>query len=484
MPTELDMKAMDAELQNTLSHVGYAKVLVSLKPQLAAATTDFAETSLEKHFTPPSAQEAESLALAAEDAASNTPKRRRALAKRAVRVYPRLGLAIGFVDSNGAAGLAADASVDVVVPAPQLSLIRPVDVTPAKAASGTTWGIDRLRVEELWDAGITGKGVVVGHLDTGLDGKHPVLKDAIAAFAEFDLAGDPVPGAQPWDSGRHGTHTAGTIVGRPTGNGKVGVAPEAKLASAMVIEGGQVLDRILAGMEWILEKNARILSMSLGLRGFTPAFQVIVDALRGQNVLPVIAVGNEGPLTSRSPGNYPNVLSVGACAEDETVASFSSSETFARTDDPFVPDLVAPGVAVLSCVPGGSYAEMRGSSMATPHVAGLAALLLQAKPGATVDELESAILQSCNRPASMSQDRANRGVPDAPAAIAALTGHQLAPLAAAAKPAKAAKTRKKTARRKPAPKRATRLRSKARKASRAPGRKASQQKAKKPRRTR
>src|SRR5204863_1085458 len=99
------------------------------------------------------------------------------------------------------------------------------------------------------------------------------------------------------------------------------------------------------------------------------------------------AVGNEGPNTSRSPGNYANVLSIGAMDDRDRVADFSSSQRFQRDTNPLVPDLVGPGVGVLSCIPNNGYAEMDGSSMATPHIAGLAALLLQASPDATADQL-------------------------------------------------------------------------------------------------
>jgi subtilisin len=202
------------------------------------------------------------------------------------------------------------------------------------------------------------------------------------------------------------------------------VAPEAKVASAMVIEGGQVIDRILAGMDWIIGEGARILSLSLGLRGYTPAFQAIVDALRAAGVLPVVAVGNEGAMTSRSPGNYANVLSVGALNSDNAVADFSGSQKFNRPDDALVPDLVGPGVGVLSCVPNKKYAKMDGTSMATPHIAGLAALLLSAVPGASVDELEQAIFGSCSLAGGMPAARANRGVPDGVKALGLLRSSQ------------------------------------------------------------
>jgi len=182
-----------------------------------------------------------------------------------------------------------------------------------------------------------------------------------------------------------------------------------------------VVARVLGGMDWAVGKRVRVLSMSLGIRGWEESLRSLVQRLRALGVLPVFAVGNEGPGTSRSPGNYPAALSVGASDRNDLVAHFSSSQRFQRTKDPLVPDLVAPGVDVLSCVPGG-FDLMDGTSMATPHVAGLAALLIQAVPKVTVAKLERAIFTSCTRPGSMQKDRAHRGIPNGPGALASLGG--------------------------------------------------------------
>ena len=350
------------------------------------------------------------------------PKRAVAAAVPKVRTYPNLGLMLGTINKEGLKGLKQDERVRAVTHAPQLSLIRPVESAAAAAVGDVTWGLKHLEIPELWDKGFTGKGVLVGHLDTGVDGTHPALKGAIAHFAEFDPIGEPVPGAQPHDTDEHGTHTAGTIAGRKVGATAFGVAPDATLASAIVIEGGNVIARILAGMDWAVGLGVRILSMSLGLRGFVEDFLPVTRILRARGVLPVFAVGNEGPGTSRSPGNYAEALSVGAHNADDEVADFSSSQTFVRPVDPTVPDLVAPGVDTISSVPGGGFAKMSGSSMATPHIAGLAALLFEAMPAATIDQVESAIFASCVLPSSMTADRANRGVPNGPRALAALQG--------------------------------------------------------------
>jgi subtilisin family serine protease len=110
---------------------------------------------------------------------------------------------------------------------------------------------------------------------------------------------------------------------------------------------------------------------------------------------------------------------------DNQVADFSSSQQFQRAINPICPLLVGPGVDVTSCVPDGKFKTMDGTSMATPHIAGLAALLLQAQPTATANQLEAAIIGSCSLPGSMEQGRADHGVPDAEKAFQLLTGSPL-----------------------------------------------------------
>jgi len=340
-----------------------------------------------------------------------------------VRYYPHLGVALGTVTRAGLAALRKDEQVEDVLGAPQISLIRPTRASGVALRARATWGIRRLVVPTLWEQGLTGKGVLVGHLDTGLDGTHPALQTAIESFAEFDRFGrQVVPARSPHDTGEHGTHTAGTIAGRPHGNRHVGVAPGAGLASAIVIEGGQVVARVLGGMDWAVGQGVKILNMSLGLRGWMTDFLPLTKILRDRGILPVFAVGNEGPGTSRSPGNYADALSVGGMDGSDFVYVDSSSQRFARPVDPVVPDVVAPGVDVISARPGGGYQSMDGTSMATPHVSGLAALLLEAKPDAAVDELERAILASASLEPGWPPDRVGRGLPDARLALEILTG--------------------------------------------------------------
>jgi subtilisin family serine protease len=336
--------------------------------------------------------------------------------------YPNLGILLGTATRGGIGKLRASAAVAKVVGAPTIRLIRPKRKKPVKLTATLTWGLRALRVERLWEAGLSGKGVLVGHLDTGADGSHPALKGAIKEFAEFDDLGRMVsPAPKPYDTEDHGTHTAATIAGRAVAGRHVGVAPGAKLASAIVIEGGNVVARVLGGMDWSVGQGVRILSMSLGFPGYWDDFVELTKLLRARGILPVFAVGNEGPGESRSPGNYAEALSVGAHNRSNEVAYFSSSQRFDRKRDAIVPDLVAPGVAIPSAKPGGGYQEMDGSSMATPHVAGLAALLMEAQPDRSVADIEKAIFASCVLPQGMQQARANRGIPDAVRASEALS---------------------------------------------------------------
>jgi subtilisin len=402
---------MPGTIQDQLKAFGVARVIVVLRAGGAAAAAD--ASAVKKHFTTSEFSPATQLAASIPRAKTPPP----------IVEYPNLGVALGTVDRAGLQKLRADKKhVAAVVAAPQLSIIRPTRVAAAKLTKELTWGIDRLGVSKLWDQGYVGQGVLIGHCDTGVDGSHAALKEAIEDYAVFDDLGRQVkaPPAPPEDTDEHGTHTAGTIAGRPVGGRHIGVAPGARLASATVIEGGDVAARVLGGLDWCISLGVRVVSMSLGIRGVGEEWHPITQILRAKNILPVFAVGNEGPGTSRYPGNYPEALSIGAVDSDLAVADFSSSQRFARQSDPLVPDLVGPGVGVISAKPGGGYQEMDGTSMATPHIAGLAAVLFQARPKATANEVETAILKSCKLASTMSADRAGHGFPSADLALAAL----------------------------------------------------------------
>jgi len=349
-----------------------------------------------------------------------------------------LGVIYGQVSKKGwekLQGVVA-ATDDIAGTAPMRPIRGLGSDTPPATAPEVAWGVDHIQAPALWKQGLSGKGVLVGHLDTGIDGEHPSLKPAIQQFAEFDATGHIIEGAPTEDSSDHGSHTAGIIAGRTYLGQQIGVAPGCQLASAAVIEGGDEVARVLAGVDWLLTLPVRVINLSLGFPGYFDQYIPLLTKLLSKGIFPVFAIGNEGPGTSRSPGNYPQALSVGAVDARGQVDPSSSSETFPRKLNPLVPDLVLPGVDIISANAGGANFRLdSGTSMAAPHLSGLVALLLEACPTATVNQLQTAICKSCSLAPTMPKNRANLGMPAGPKALAALQT-----LVAAAQTAKGVKS--------------------------------------------
>ena len=292
-----------------------------------------------------------------------------------------------------------------------------------------TWGIEAINATAVWDEYDTrGEGVRVAVLDTGIDADHPDVDLYTSdpsdptypgGWAAFDDTGERIDGSTPHDSTQHGTHVSGTVVGGNASGKYVGVAPDADLLHGKVLsEEGGSFARIVAGMEWALEEDADVISMSLGMNGTHDPLIDPVRNARAQGVPVVAATGNEGPETSGSPGNIYDALGVGAMDPDGEVASFSGGEEIGPdrwNEQPAewpggyaVPDVVAPGVHVESTVPGGEYVHFHGTSMATPHVSGTLALLLAVEPDATPDELEKALYETAWKPVGTPTEKDTR----------------------------------------------------------------------------
>ena len=256
-----------------------------------------------------------------------------------------------------------------------------------------TWGLRSLGIDELWRRGLTGAGVRVGHLDTGVDGNHPALAGRVAAFLETDDEGRAVPSAPPRDTASHGTHTAGILCGGVLDGEAIGVAPEARLYSAAVIDGGRNVVRILRGLDWLRGSGVRVLGMALGIAGRNPVFWTLLDALRAEGVLTVCPIGNDGSARPHAPALYPGVLAVGAASEQSRLAPYTGCEL--ADGECLKPEVLAPGVDIRSATPheaGGTLGG--GTSQACAFTAGVACLLFQACPNATPDEVAEAICAS------------------------------------------------------------------------------------------
>ncbi len=234
-------------------------------------------------------------------------------------------------------------------------------------------------------------------MDTGVQADHPEIQGRVAQGVTFDVdRWTSLPEPSPRDTQGHGTHVAGLICGR-----QVGVAPEATVVSGVMIPNGRgnLSDFVLA-LEWAANQpEVQIVNVSAGIPGYLDGMHAIVEELLLVGVLPVVAVGNEGRNQTRSPGNYTQVLSVGAVDRKKGVASFSGGGTIISPDrhQYSVPNLVGPGVDVYSCVMTGGYEAWDGTSMATPIVSGVAALLLErhAASDMTVLDLREELLEAC-----------------------------------------------------------------------------------------
>ncbi|MFF3713696.1 S8 family serine peptidase [Streptomyces phaeochromogenes] len=270
----------------------------------------------------------------------------------------------------------------------------------AKVKASLDKSVPQIGAPEVWQSGYDGKGVKVAVLDTGVDTGHPDLAGKLAETKSF------VPDQAVQDGHGHGTHVASTIAGSgAASDGKLkGVAPGAELIIGKVLanDGRGQTSWILNGMDWAAKSGAKIVSMSLGgtASGSSDVLSETVDELSASTgALFVIAAGNAGPgkQTVGTPGIADSALTVGAVDKSDKLASFSSRGP--RLGDYAVkPEITAPGVAITAARAAGTtmgtpvddnYTAANGTSMATPHVAGAAALVAQAHPDWTGEQIKA-----------------------------------------------------------------------------------------------
>ena len=268
------------------------------------------------------------------------------------------------------------------------------DFYPTPALQATSWGINRIRADFVHNAlQIDGSGIVVANIDTGVDWQHQALQHKYRGFTGaghlpqhqgnwHDATDDGA--TYPVDGRGHGTHTMGTMVGDG-----LGVAPGARwiAVKAFNSEGLAQTSWLHDAFQWLLAPAGDpalapdIVNNSWGNPvGGNSEFEADIQALLNAGIFPVFSAGNNGPDASTvgSPGSLDVAFSVGAVTPNDETALFSSRgpSPWGRTK----PEVSAPGVDITSTFPGGSYIDFNGTSMAAPHVAGLAALLLQAEP--------------------------------------------------------------------------------------------------------
>jgi uncharacterized repeat protein (TIGR01451 family) len=284
--------------------------------------------------------------------------------------------------------------------------------TDGMAGESYLWNLDMIEVDLAEQIiGLDGSGVVVANMDTGVDWQHPAL---LKKYRGYNPNGPAMHTGNwfvatyegytyPGDGHGHGTHTMGTILGDDGEGNRTGVAPGAKWIAVKLFtnQGVTYESWIHAGFQWLLAPAGDpalapdIVNNSWGSPiGTDTRYLPDVQALLAAGILPVFSAGNYGPesRTVGSPGSYIDSFSVGAVDEDGLVAGFSSRGP--SPWDKIKPEITAPGVEILSSFPGGAYALSNGTSMSTPHVTGLAALLLQADPSLTPQEIEVILMET------------------------------------------------------------------------------------------
>lgn len=368
---------------------------------------------------------------------------------RAVRTYPAIAAATGVgmshmaSDSMGteelAAALSARPEVTGVYPNHRVRAVK----TPNDPSYRELWGMERIGAPDAWEVSTGSRSVIVAVVDTGIDYTHPDLAANVVKDVDGRQGFDSVNNDRdPFDDYGHGTHVAGTI--GAVGNNSVGVAgvnwTTGLLGVKVLDDEGYGTDaQVLAGLDYVLDQkrrglNVRVVNMSIG-GWLTPSegapYRVTLKALSDADVLMVSAAGNEaqdidnptgyldlkeGWVDLRGKLCYPacvrlaNTISVASMGAGNNLSYFSNYS-------PNYVDLAAPGEGVLSTIPGNGYDSYDGTSMATPHVSGTAALLAAAHPGETASQIKARILNGVTPDANFNRLVARNGRLNASAAI-------------------------------------------------------------------
>ncbi|PZG54542.1 serine protease [Spongiactinospora gelatinilytica] len=295
-----------------------------------------------------------------------------------------------------------------------------------KARSTLDRSTHQIGAPAAWAAGFDGAGTTVAVLDSGVDAGHPDLAGRIAGQRDFTGIGT-------GDQYGHGTHVAAILGGSGQGSAgaRKGVAPGARLLDGRVLDGGGMgfASWVIDGMEWAAgEQDADVVNLSLGFaEPGGPVTEAVGDLTRRYGTLFVVAAGNSGcQACVGSPGDAPEALTVGAVDREDGSAGFSSFGPVGM-QRAVKPDVTAPGVGIVAARARGTglgepvdatYTRISGTSMATPHVAGAAALLRQVRPGITAAELKSLLMGTAKPAAGISVDKQGTGRIDVAGALA------------------------------------------------------------------
>ncbi len=247
------------------------------------------------------------------------------------------------------------------------ALTAPSYIKP-KLAHPIPWGIRRINAPRIWKYAL-GEGVRIGVIDTGVDFQHPDLQKCLGSGINVIRQS-----TLPYDDNGHGTHIAGTIAAHNR-QGMLGIAPKATLypVKAFDHQGSAYISDIILGIEWCIRQNVDIINMSFGMKQRNQALYEAVRHAQKAGIIVVASSGNDGKGKGIDfPARFTQTIGVGAVDHKNKIAVFSNRGKNL--------DLYAPGDRIVSTWPGGQYAQLSGTSMATSHVTGIIALLLSRHP--------------------------------------------------------------------------------------------------------
>jgi type VII secretion-associated serine protease mycosin len=261
----------------------------------------------------------------------------------------------------------------------------PKFLTPNDPLLSQQWDLAKMQLPQAWDLA-TGSGVVVAVVDTGADASHPDLAGQLVAG--YNFVGN---NSNTTDDNGHGTHVSGTIAALTNnGLGVAGIAYNAKVMPVKVLDstGAGSYTAIINGITYAADHGARVINMSLGGYSYSASLQDAVNYAFNRGLVIVAAAGNDNTSSPSYPAACQNVIAVAATDQNDNKASFSNYGSHIS--------VAAPGVSILSTVRGGSYAAWNGTSMASPHVAGLAALVISQSLARTNAQVRQIIEQSAD----------------------------------------------------------------------------------------
>ncbi|MEH1825938.1 MAG: S8 family peptidase [Nostoc sp.] len=275
---------------------------------------------------------------------------------------------------------------------------------------GNNWGADLVKAPEVWAHGYTGKGVVVAVLDTGVDYNHEDLSNNIWTNSKEipgngidDDGNGYVDDSSGWnfsdnnnntlDQNGHGTHVSGTIAGENNNYGVTGIAYDAKIMPVKVLNdsGSGSYSSIAKGIHYAVDNGANVINLSLGGGSSNRTLESAINYASSKGVIVVMAAGNDGNSSPGYPARYAykSGIAVGAVDRNNNMPDFSN-----RSGTNEISYVTAPGVKVYSSVPNNQYATYSGTSMATPHVAGIVALMLSANPNLTDAQVRQIVTET------------------------------------------------------------------------------------------